>query len=92
LIGSYLEATSGKKVADGVAYLNSVATISKAKCDAGTDPASLETMDRAWDCVAANCVKKAADDFTRFVKEGNNKEVAHELCSQERYIASKVRP
>jgi len=90
LIGSYLEATSGKKVADGVAYLNSVATTANDKCSADTDPAALETMDRAWDCVAANCVKKAADDFTRYVKEGKNKEVAHELCSQERYIASKI--
>lgn len=51
----------------------------------------LDTIDHAWACVAAHCLKKAATDFKRYVKEGKNKEVAHELCSQERFIASKVR-
>ena len=91
LIGSYLEAKDGKKVADGVSYLNSLDTILKAKCPSDQVAVNLDTLDRAWACIAANCVKKAGDDFTRYVKEGKNKEEAHELCSQERFIASKVR-
>ena len=90
LIGSYLEVKAGKKVAEGVSYLNNLDTILKAKCETDEEAVQLNVIDRAWACVAANCVKKAGDDFAKHVREGKNKELAHELCSQERFIASKV--
>lgn len=90
LIGSYLEAKAGKKVADGVSYLNDLARRLKAKCPSDDVATDMAVMDDAWGCVAANVIHKAAQDYTKHVKAGKSKDVAHELCSQERFIAAKV--
>jgi len=90
LIGSYLEAKKGKKVADGVAYLNRLDSVVKMRCPSDDRTTDLDVIDQAWACVAANCVQKAADTFLTHARAGKNKELAHELCSQERFVASKV--
>lgn len=90
LISSYLEAKGGKKLADGVSYLNDLPKSLNAKCQSDKVAADMDTMDDAWKCVAANVVQKAAVDFDKHVKAGENKDVAFELCSQERFIAAKV--
>ena len=77
-------------MADGVAYLNILDKITAARCPSDDKAIDLAVIDEAWACVAANCVQKAALDFLSHRKSGKNKEVAYELCSQERFIASKV--
>ena len=90
LISSYLEAKDGKKLADGVSYLNDLQRSLNAKCPSDEAAPDMDVMDEAWKCVAANVVQKAAVDFQKHVKAGQHKEVAFELCSQERFIAAKV--
>lgn len=90
LISSYLEAKEGKKLADGVSYLNDLKSSLTAKCPSDDVASNMDVMDNAWKCVAANVVQKAAVDFQKHVKAGQNKDVAFELCSQERFIAAKV--
>lgn len=90
LISSYLEAKEGKKLADGVSYLNDLDKSLNAKCPSDAKATDMEVMDQAWKCVAAHVVQKAAVDFDKHIKAGQNKEVAFELCSQERFIAAKV--
>ena len=90
LISSYLEAKEGKKVADGVAYLNNLDKSTSGRCPGDDKAVDLAVIDTAWACVAANCVQKAALDFLSHRKGGKNKEAAYELCSQERFIAAKV--
>ena len=90
LIGSYLEAKEGKRLPDGVSYLNNLDKTLKFKCPSDAKATDLAVIDDAWACVAAHCVQKAADEFFRHRKAGKGKDVAFELCSQERFIASKV--
>lgn len=86
LISSYISATKGAKLAPGVAYLADEATL-KAKSD---DSLSLNDIQKAWECVAANAVKKAAFQYADLRKAGKNKEEAYEACSQSRFIAAKL--
>lgn len=50
----------------------------------------LEDIDAGWACVAANVVKKAAEDYAGFLKAGKNKDEAMERCSQSRFVAAKM--
>lgn len=86
LVSSYIGATQGAKLPSGVAYLQDEANLT-AKSDGSL---SLDDMERGWDCVAANATKKAAYEYAAFRKQGKNKDEAHELCSQSRFIAAKL--
>jgi acyl-CoA oxidase len=50
----------------------------------------LNDIDRGWACVAANVVKKAAEDYARELGKGESKDEAMEKCSQSRFIAAKL--
>lgn len=87
LIGSYSDASRGKKLAPGVAYLARPG-IYTAKSNGKLD---LEDIDNGWACVAANFIKKVASDYKVLAeKKGATKESAMEGCSQGRFIAAKV--
>lgn len=79
-------AIKGKRLVSGVAYLND-RSILTAKSDSSL---TLSDIKRAWNCVAANIIKKAAEEYVSHLKAGKSKEVAMEMCSQSRFIAAKV--
>nr|AOR81608.1 acyl-CoA oxidase [Phaffia rhodozyma] len=87
LISSYTDAIRGKKLAPGVSYL-ARPNVFEAKSSGKLD---LEDIDQGWACVAANLVRKAAEDYERLVKDkGMTKEMAMEGCSQGRFVAAKA--
>ncbi|WWD19387.1 hypothetical protein CI109_103847 [Kwoniella shandongensis] len=86
LVGAWGGAIKGKKLAPGVAYLNDPAILT-AKSDSSL---SLSDIQRAWQCVAANVIKKAAEEYVSHLKSGKSKDQAMEICSQSRFIAAKV--
>lgn len=86
LIGSWNDAFRGRKLAPGVAYMADPTTLS-AQSSGKLD---LEDVDRGWACVAANVVRKAAEDFAGFQKQGISKDEAMERCSQSRFVAAKM--
>ena len=90
LIASYDEATSGIKLPGGTAYLNSLPSILAITCPSDAVTTSLETLDQAWGCIAANVVKKARDAYAVFTEAGKQKDEALEMCSRERFIAAKI--
>lgn len=47
-------------------------------------------IQNAWSCVAANCIKKAANEYVAFLKSGQSKDEAMERTSQSRFIAAKI--
>ena len=51
---------------------------------------SLEDIQKGFNCVAANVVKKAAEEYVALLKSGKTKEEAMEKCSQSRFVAAKV--
>jgi acyl-CoA oxidase len=51
---------------------------------------SLEDIQSAWSCVAANVVKKANQEYLVHLKSGKAKDVAMEQTSQSRFIAAKL--
>lgn len=73
-----------------MAYLNNLSEVKAAKCPSNDRTADLAVIDEAWACIAAHCVEKATQEYANHRKSGKPKEVAYELCSQERFIASKV--
>lgn len=87
LISSWQEAQKGKRLADGVKYLGS-STLRKAKCTGNVG--DLDTLDKAWGCVAAGVVAKAGQAYTKFADAGKGHDEALELCSQERFVAAKL--
>ncbi len=86
-MSSWNDAIRGKKLAPGVAYLSSPDTLT-AKSAAGS--LDLDDIDHGWACVAANVVKKAAEDYGGHLKQGKSKDQAMEMCSQSRFIAAKM--
>ncbi|WWC90339.1 uncharacterized protein L201_005272 [Kwoniella dendrophila CBS 6074] len=86
LVGAWGGAVKGKKLAPGVAYLNDSSLIS-AKSDSSL---SLADIQRAWNCVAYNVIKKAAEEYVALLKSGKSKDEAMETCSQSRFIAAKI--
>ncbi|OWZ77266.1 acyl-CoA oxidase [Cryptococcus neoformans A2-102-5] len=86
LVGAWGAAIKGKRLVSGVAYLND-RSILTAKSDSSL---TLSDIKRAWNCVAANVIKKAAEEYVSYLKAGKSKEVAMEMCSQSRFIAAKV--
>ncbi|KAJ9091546.1 hypothetical protein QFC21_007171 [Naganishia friedmannii] len=86
LVGNWADAQKGKPLAPGVAYMSDKANLT-ARSDGKLD---LADIDRAWACVAANVVKKAASDFASHAAKGVNKAEAMEMCSQSRFIAAKL--
>lgn len=86
LISSYQAAVKGAKLPPGVAYL-SAPGILNAKSDGSL---SLADVEKAFDCVAANAVKKSTIEYAENRKKGMNKEDAMEACSQSRFIAAKL--
>ncbi|KAK4690092.1 acyl-CoA oxidase, partial [Tremellales sp. Uapishka_1] len=86
LVGSWSDAVKGKKLAAGVAYLSNPGVLTS-KSDSSL---SLADIQKAWNCVAAHVVKKAAGEYASHVKAGKNKDQAMELCSQSRFIAAKL--
>ncbi|WRT68758.1 uncharacterized protein IL334_005738 [Kwoniella shivajii] len=86
LVGAWGGAIKGKKLAPGVAYLND-SSLSSAKSDSSL---SLSDIQRAWNCVAFNVIKKAAEEYVALLKSGKSKDEAMEKCSQSRFIAAKV--
>ncbi|KAJ9110296.1 hypothetical protein QFC19_001699 [Naganishia cerealis] len=86
LVSSWADAQKGKPLAPGVAYMSEKANLT-AKSDGKLD---LADIDRAWACVAANVVKKAAADFASHAASGISKAEAMEMCSQSRFIAAKL--
>ncbi|WVW85213.1 hypothetical protein I302_107251 [Kwoniella bestiolae CBS 10118] len=86
LVGAWGGAVKGKKLAPGVAYLNDSSLLS-AKSDSSL---SLSDIQRAWNCVAYNVIKKAAEEYVALLKSGKSKDEAMEKCSQSRFIAAKV--
>ncbi len=89
LVAAYADALKSKPQPGGTAYLNELPAVLTATCG-GSNPVSLDSVDRAWATVAANVVKKAHDAYEGFLKAGKGKEEALELCSQERFVAAKV--
>ena len=86
LVGAWGAAIKGKRLAPGVAYLG-VPGILTAKSDSSL---SLADIQKAWSCVAANVVKKAAEEYVGNLKSGKTKDEAMERCSQSRFIAAKI--
>lgn len=89
LVAAYADALKKKTQPGGTAYMNDLPAVLTATCGEA-DPASLDSIDRAWATVAANVVKKAHDSYENFLAQGKGKEEALELCSQERFVAAKV--
>jgi hypothetical protein len=87
LVSSWNDAIRGKKLAPGVAYLSTPDTLT-AKSSGGS--LDLQDIDKGWACIAANVVKKAAEDYAAFLKDGKSKNQAMEMCSQSRFIAAKM--
>ncbi len=81
-----VDAVKGKKLAPGVAYL-SHPNILTSKSDSTL---SLNDIQKAWNCVSANVIKKASQEYATHVKSGMNKDQAMEQCSQSRFIAAKL--
>lgn len=79
-------AIKGKRLAPGVAYLG-IPNILTAKSD---DSLSLDDILKAFQCVAANVTKKAAEEYVALLKSGKSKDQAMETCSQSRFIAAKM--
>jgi acyl-CoA oxidase len=86
LVSSWEAATRGKPLPPGVSYLSSPATLT-AKSNSSLD---LSDIDKGWACVAANVVKKAAEDYNNHLGKGLSKDEAMERCSQSRFIAAKL--
>ncbi|OCF41094.1 acyl-CoA oxidase [Kwoniella heveanensis CBS 569] len=86
LVGAWGAAIKGKKLAPGVAYLND-SSIRTAKSNSSLD---LSDIQRAWNCVAFNVIKKAAEEYVALLKSGKTKDEAMERCSQSRFIAAKL--
>ncbi|WWC71218.1 uncharacterized protein I206_105171 [Kwoniella pini CBS 10737] len=86
LVGAWGAALKGKKLAPGVAYLNDSSTRT-AKSDSSL---SLDDIQKAWNCVAFNVIKKAAEEYVKLLKSGKSKDEAMERCSQSRFIAAKI--
>ena len=89
LVAAYADALKNKTQPGGTAYLNDLPAVLTSKCGTA-NPVSLDSIDQAWACIAANVVKKAHDAYEGFLKQGKAKEEALELCSQERFVAAKV--
>jgi acyl-CoA oxidase len=81
-----LDALKKRKLAPGVAYLARPGVLTL-KSDSSL---SLNDIESAWACVAANVVKKANEEFVAHIKSGKDKEVAMEMTSQSRFIAAKL--
>jgi acyl-CoA oxidase len=86
LVSSWNDAIRGRKLAPGVSYLSSPDTLT-AKSNSSLD---LQDIDQGWACIAANVVKKAAEDYAGFLKDGKSRDQAMEMCSQSRFIAAKM--
>lgn len=86
LVGSWNDATKGKPLPPGTRYLSDPKTLT-AKSNSKLD---LEDIDNGWACVAANTVKKAAEDYAKELGQGLSKDEAMERCSQSRFIAAKL--
>jgi acyl-CoA oxidase len=79
-------ASKGKKLAPGVAYLGNPATRT-AKSDGSLNHIDIQ---RGFDCVAANGIKKAAEEYVKLLKSGKSKDEAMEMCSSSRFVAAKL--
>ncbi|KAH9249269.1 hypothetical protein BASA81_012996 [Batrachochytrium salamandrivorans] len=91
LIGCYREAKAGKKQAGGVAYLNDLPSLLKARCSAQcAADIDLETIGQAYFLVTANVVKAAGEEFEASLSRGINENLAYEECSQARLYAAKI--
>lgn len=89
LVQAFLEAKKGKELGGGMKYLNDYQkTLTGKGTEADLD--SLEGIDRGWATVAANAVKKAADDFEALLAAGKNRDQAFEESSQARFVAASV--
>ncbi|ODN77299.1 acyl-CoA oxidase [Cryptococcus wingfieldii CBS 7118] len=86
LVSAWGDAMKGKKLVSGVAFLNDRSVLT-ATSDSSL---SLTDIQRAWHCVAANVIKKAAEEYLSLMKDGKTKEEAMEACSQSRFVAAKV--
>lgn len=75
-----------KKLAPGVAYLGFPGILT-AKSDSLL---STEDVLKGFQCVSANIIRKAADEYVALLKQGKNKDEAMEICSQSRFIAAKL--
>lgn len=47
-------------------------------------------IQRGFDCVAGNAIKKAAEEYVKLLKSGKAKDVAMEGCSSSRFVAAKL--
>jgi len=74
----------------GTSYLNELPSILTSKCPSSDSVTDLNVLQKAWDCVSANVVKKAHEGFEEAMKTGIEREEALEKCSQERFVAAKV--
>lgn len=90
LISSYSDALKGTKMPGGTSYLNELPSILSSKCPSSDSVTDLNVLQKAWDCVSANVVKKAHEGFEEAMKTGIEREEALEKCSQERFVAAKV--
>lgn len=92
LVACYNDAKKGKVQPEGVAYLNNISTIVESKCTAKCpkDMLDFAVIERAWSAVAANVVRKAAEQFSECIKRGSSVEQAHEECSAARLYAAKI--
>ena len=79
-------AVKRKRLAPGVAYLGKAGVLTS-KSNSSLD---LTDIQNAWSCVAANVVKKAADEYVVHLKAGKPKGEAMERTSQSRFIAAKL--
>jgi acyl-CoA oxidase len=82
LISSYREAANGKRLAPGVGYLNSLATLIGKQCSVQSveEMMDLGLLVEAWQVVCANVVKNAALEFEACVARGLSVDDAYKEC------------
>jgi acyl-CoA oxidase len=51
---------------------------------------SIQDIQSAWSCVAANVIKKANEEYLFHLKSGKSKDVSMEATSQSRFVAAKL--
>jgi acyl-CoA oxidase len=86
LISSYQAAVKGAKLPSGVQYLGQEGVLNATS----DNSLSLDDIEQAFNCVAANVVKKSTIEYAENRKGGMSKEDAMEACSQSRFIAAKL--
>ena len=90
LMSAYEESRKGKKQGKALAYLNDIDAVLSYRCTSEKDLDTLAGVEAGWLTASAHFVKVAFDEFQRYLKAGDSREVAAEKCSQLRFVAGSV--